>query len=114
MGTDYQHAEARKSPCLDGKVERDQEGKEIRYPVLLSAREKLISRKVVWAFGVRYAAEMAFLNFISACNLTVSSRGMACSFFTRFSSFLPDNVVLRGHYYCDHSTNLFKLDSDDL
>ena len=52
VGTDYQHAEARKSPCLDGKVERDQDGKEIRYPVLLSAREKLIARKVVWAFGV--------------------------------------------------------------
>ncbi|XP_076452977.1 inositol hexakisphosphate and diphosphoinositol-pentakisphosphate kinase 2-like isoform X5 [Babylonia areolata] len=51
VGSDYQHAEARKSPCLDGKVERDQDGKEIRYPVLLSAREKLIARKVVWAFG---------------------------------------------------------------
>ncbi|XP_070205437.1 inositol hexakisphosphate and diphosphoinositol-pentakisphosphate kinase 2-like isoform X3 [Littorina saxatilis] len=50
VGADYQHAEARKSPCLDGKVERDQDGKEIRYPVLLSAREKLIARKVVWAF----------------------------------------------------------------
>ncbi|KAL8624659.1 hypothetical protein ACOMHN_038205 [Nucella lapillus] len=51
VGSDYQHAEARKSPCLDGKVERDANGKEVRYPILLSAREKVISRKVVWAFG---------------------------------------------------------------
>ncbi|XP_076472834.1 inositol hexakisphosphate and diphosphoinositol-pentakisphosphate kinase 2-like isoform X2 [Babylonia areolata] len=51
VGSDYQHAEARKSPCLDGKVERDANGKEVRYPVLLSAKEKLIARKVVWAFG---------------------------------------------------------------
>lgn len=52
VGMDYQHAEARKSPVLDGKVERDQDGKEIRYPVLLSAREKLIARKVCQAFKV--------------------------------------------------------------
>ncbi|KAK7469730.1 hypothetical protein BaRGS_00036261 [Batillaria attramentaria] len=51
VGTDYQHAEARKSPCLDGKVERDQDGKEVRYPVLLSASEKRIARKVCVAFG---------------------------------------------------------------
>ncbi|XP_035718743.1 inositol hexakisphosphate and diphosphoinositol-pentakisphosphate kinase-like isoform X26 [Vespa mandarinia] len=39
-----------KSPALDGKVERDSEGKEIRYPVILSNAEKLISRKVCLAF----------------------------------------------------------------
>lgn len=43
-------AEARKSPALDGKVERDSQGKEIRYPVILSNAEKLISRKVCMAF----------------------------------------------------------------
>lgn len=53
MGPDYAHAEARKSPALDGKVERDSEGKEVRYPVMLSAMEKLVARKVCMAFKVR-------------------------------------------------------------
>ena len=52
MGPDYAHAEARKSPALDGKVERDKDGKEVRYPVILSAAEKLIARKVCLAFKV--------------------------------------------------------------
>ncbi|XP_058813048.1 inositol hexakisphosphate and diphosphoinositol-pentakisphosphate kinase isoform X3 [Topomyia yanbarensis] len=50
VGPDYAHAEARKSPALDGKVERDSDGKEIRYPVILNNAEKLISRKVCLAF----------------------------------------------------------------
>ncbi|XP_048875326.1 inositol hexakisphosphate and diphosphoinositol-pentakisphosphate kinase 2 isoform X9 [Brienomyrus brachyistius] len=50
VGPDYAHAEARKSPALDGKVERDSEGKEVRYPVILNAREKLIAWKVCQAF----------------------------------------------------------------
>ncbi|KAL5500255.1 hypothetical protein EMCRGX_G011780 [Ephydatia muelleri] len=50
VGLDYAHAEARKSPALDGRVERDDLGKEKRYPVLLTAAEKLIARKVVLAF----------------------------------------------------------------
>ena len=51
VGPDYAHAEARKSPALDGKVERDRDGKEIRYPVILSNAEKLIARKVCLAFN---------------------------------------------------------------
>ncbi|XP_076875784.1 inositol hexakisphosphate and diphosphoinositol-pentakisphosphate kinase 2 isoform X12 [Brachyhypopomus gauderio] len=50
VGPDYAHAEARKSPALDGKVERDSEGKEVRYPVILNAREKLLAWKVCLAF----------------------------------------------------------------
>jgi len=51
LGLDYCHVEARKSPVLDGVVERDQDGMEVRYPVLLSQAEKLIAAKVVLAFG---------------------------------------------------------------
>ncbi|XP_078606082.1 inositol hexakisphosphate and diphosphoinositol-pentakisphosphate kinase 2-like isoform X7 [Branchiostoma floridae x Branchiostoma japonicum] len=50
VGPEYAHAEARKSPALDGKVERDSEGKEVRYPVILNNREKLIAKKVCLAF----------------------------------------------------------------
>ena len=53
VGPDYANAEARKSPALDGKVERDSEGKEIRYPVMLTAMEKLVARKVCVAFKVK-------------------------------------------------------------
>ncbi|CAM9705273.1 unnamed protein product, partial [Phaeothamnion confervicola] len=50
VGPNYGHAEARKSPALDGKVNRDDEGKEIRYPVILSAEEKDIASRVTTAF----------------------------------------------------------------
>ena len=53
VGPDYAHAEARKSPALDGKVERDSDGKEVRFPVILTAKEKLIARKVCLAFKVK-------------------------------------------------------------
>ncbi|KAF1744830.1 hypothetical protein MXB_3820, partial [Myxobolus squamalis] len=50
VGPEYAHAEARKSPALDGKVERDYAGKEMRYPVILASSEKFIARKVVEIF----------------------------------------------------------------
>eukprot|EP00795_Rhopilema_esculentum_P001302 gene1302-15691_t len=50
VGEEYAHSEARKSPALDGKVERDAQGKEIRYPVILSASEKLIAKQVCSIF----------------------------------------------------------------
>lgn len=59
VGPDYAHAEARKSPALDGKVERDSEGKEIRYPVMLTAMEKLVARKVCLAFKVNSSHRVA-------------------------------------------------------
>lgn len=67
VGPDYAHAEARKSPALDGKVERDSEGKEVRYPVILNAREKLIAWKVCSAFKVNEDVEcnLVFASFIS-------------------------------------------------
>ncbi|KAI6232981.1 Inositol hexakisphosphate and diphosphoinositol-pentakisphosphate kinase [Aphelenchoides fujianensis] len=51
VGPYYAHAEARKAPGLDGRVERDSHGKEVRYPIILTAKEKLIARRVVIAFG---------------------------------------------------------------
>lgn len=50
VGTDYGHAEARKSPVVDGRVNRDQAGLEVRYPVILSPIEKDMARKIVLAF----------------------------------------------------------------
>ncbi len=38
-------------------MERDSEGKEIRYPVMLTAMEKLVARKVCIAFKVSLAKE---------------------------------------------------------
>ena len=38
--------------ALDGKVDRDEAGKEIRYPVILTAKEKLIVRAICLAFKV--------------------------------------------------------------
>jgi len=50
VGPDYGHAEARKSPAVDGKVERDSTGKEMRFPVILTLREKEIARRIVLVF----------------------------------------------------------------
>lgn len=51
VGEDYAHAEARKCPSLDGKVQRDKTtGKEVRYPVNLSSWEKEIARRVSLEF----------------------------------------------------------------
>ncbi|KAK9865899.1 hypothetical protein WJX84_000442 [Apatococcus fuscideae] len=51
VGPRYAHAEARKSPVVDGKVVRSADGKELRFPVLLSPQEKEVARMVCLAFG---------------------------------------------------------------
>jgi inositol hexakisphosphate/diphosphoinositol-pentakisphosphate kinase len=50
VGPEYGHAEARKSPAVDGKVQRNSDGKEIRFPVILTLREKEIARRIVLGF----------------------------------------------------------------
>lgn len=50
LGVGYVHAEARKAPTIDGKVERSKDGKEVRYPVVLTQVEKAISALIVKAF----------------------------------------------------------------
>lgn len=51
VGEDYAHAEARKCPSLDGKVQRNKTtGKEIRYPVNLTSWEKEIARRISLEF----------------------------------------------------------------
>jgi inositol-hexakisphosphate/diphosphoinositol-pentakisphosphate 1-kinase len=50
VGPEYGHAEARKSPAVDGKVERTADGKEVRFPVILTYREKEIARRIVLVF----------------------------------------------------------------
>jgi hypothetical protein len=50
VGPEYAHAEARKSPVVDGIVQRDDEGKELRFPIMLTNREKDTVRRVCLAF----------------------------------------------------------------
>lgn len=50
VGIDYAHAEARKSPVVDGKVVRTSDGKELRFPILLTPEEKEMAARVVESF----------------------------------------------------------------
>ena len=51
VGEDYAHAEARRCPSIDGKVQRDEStGKEVRYPVNLNHEEKEMARIICREF----------------------------------------------------------------
>jgi inositol-hexakisphosphate/diphosphoinositol-pentakisphosphate 1-kinase len=50
VGPSYGHAQARKSPVVDGKVMRDENGKEMHLPVMLTPQEKDFSMKITRAF----------------------------------------------------------------
>ncbi|GMH01596.1 hypothetical protein Nepgr_003435 [Nepenthes gracilis] len=49
VGPEYVHAEARKSPVVDGVVMSNPDGKEVRYLILLTPTEKQMAREVCMA-----------------------------------------------------------------
>ncbi|CAG8458218.1 10742_t:CDS:2 [Paraglomus occultum] len=51
VGPGYAHAEARKSPTVDGRVDRCKDGKEVRYVTQLTEEEKEISGRIVKIFA---------------------------------------------------------------
>ncbi|KAL2559815.1 Inositol hexakisphosphate and diphosphoinositol-pentakisphosphate kinase VIP2 [Forsythia ovata] len=69
VGPEYAPAEARKSPVVDGVVMRNPDGKEVRYPVLLTPTENQMAREVMQAIHlpVLSTAENGMAECASTC-----------------------------------------------
>ncbi|KAI3780892.1 hypothetical protein L2E82_10885 [Cichorium intybus] len=71
VGPEYAHAEARKSPVVDGVVMRNPDGKEVRYPVLLTPNEKQMVREVCIGFRQGVLADKQILLIIIECDCSI-------------------------------------------
>ncbi|EOD06649.1 hypothetical protein EMIHUDRAFT_471176, partial [Emiliania huxleyi CCMP1516] len=84
--------EARKSPTLDGRVVRDPSGKEVRFPVLLTAHEKDVARRISLAFGqmvngfdilrahgASYVCDVNGWSFVKSSSAYYQARGLPAS-----------------------------------
>ena len=60
---------------LDGIVQRDDKGLEKRFPIILTAEEKLMARNVSLAFKVQYCTLHALYFIVCVC-LTVVELGV--------------------------------------